>query len=82
MPLLASIAAALAVCELAVRCLPAYTTWWLADLYAPSDVPGVQYTLQPNFDGSAFGAPVRVNALGYRGPTWARAKEATRSASR
>jgi hypothetical protein len=42
----------------------------------------VQYTLQPNFDGSAFGAPVRVNALGYRGPTWARAKEATRSASR
>lgn len=58
-----------------MRCLPAYTTWWLADVYAPSDVPGVQYTLQPGFDGSAFGAPVRVNALGFRGATWARTKE-------
>lgn len=71
----ASIATALVACELVVRCLPAYTTWWLADVYAPSDVPGVQYTLQPGFDGSAFGAPVHVNALGFRGAAWARTKE-------
>jgi hypothetical protein len=36
--------------------------------------PQVGFTLRPGFDGIAFGAPVRANALGYRGPDWPQAK--------
>jgi hypothetical protein len=44
-----------------------YEPFWRPD-------PQVGFTLQPGFDGVAFGAPVRANGLGFRGADWPRDK--------
>lgn len=44
-------------------------------IYARSDVPGLGYTYRPGFRGRAFGVPLAVNPLGFRGPRWSRPHE-------
>lgn len=61
--------------ELAVRTfVPSQVFFPYRALYARSPHADVGYTLRPDFDGFALGAPLRTNNLGFRGPDWLPAK--------
>lgn len=59
----------LILAEIAVRMvIPWQRLAVVSNLYRVSPDREVGYTLQPNFDGHAFGVPFTTNRFGYRGP--------------
>jgi lysophospholipase L1-like esterase len=57
--------------ELMVRLLvPKENFWPISNIYQAVDLPGVSYTLKPNFEGTAFGVDLKTNSIGFRGPQW------------
>jgi hypothetical protein len=50
--------------------LPAGLFSAAGDIYMVSAAPGVGYTMRPGFRGFAFGAPLAINAFGFRGAEW------------
>ncbi len=68
---LVSLAVALVLAEIVVRLVvPEEVFRPLSNVYARSEIDGVDYTLRRDFDGFAFGSSVQTNALGFRGPNW------------
>lgn len=47
----------------------------ISNIYRAVDTD-VGYTYKPNFEGTAFGVPLKTNSLGFRGPEWPLEKDA------
>jgi len=57
--------------EIMVRIMVPKETFLLVNhIYHAVETPGVNYTLKPNFVGTAFGVDLKTNSLGFRGPEW------------